>query len=258
MDLKFVKDKFVSFFEKLGEFYLFMFEVVKLIFKRPFRIKLVFDQIENIGVNSVFIVSLASLSVGMILALQIVYIMRMFRSEIMAGATVAMAYGREMAPVMTALMVIARNGSSMSAELGTMRVTEQIDAMKTMSVNPIHYLVVPRVIAAVVVFPFLTAFSNVVGVTGGYIVSVLMEKVNKGAFLEQMFWYTDPVDIYSGIMKSAVLGFIVSVICSYHGFYTTGGAKGVGESTTRAVVVSAIAILVADYFMSYLMVLFLY
>jgi phospholipid/cholesterol/gamma-HCH transport system permease protein len=146
----------------------------------------------------------------------------------------------------------------MSAELGTMRVTEQIDAMETMSVNPIHYLVVPRVYASVLMFPMLTALANVVGVAGAYAVAIWGLDVDSAAYLERMFRDVDPKDIISGIVKAAIMGFIVSVICTYYGYNASNGAKGVGESSTKAVVTASVSILVADYILASIMLALVY
>lgn len=241
-------------FEKLGRYYIFLASIFRWSLKSPRRIRLLFSYVEKIGVNSVPIITLTSMAVGMIFALQITQIMRIFRAEILVGATVAMTLGRELAPIMTTLMLIAKNGSAMAAELGTMRVTEQIDAMETMAVNPIHYLVVPVVFASILVFPVLTAISNLVGVFGTYIVAVKFLGVDSAGFFDRMYWLVDPVDIYSGLIKSAVMGFIVSSICCYCGYYTKNGAKGVGEATTTAVVTSSVSILIADYIMADIMI----
>ncbi len=240
-------------FETLGRFYIFLYDSIRWFFKPPYRFKLFWEQIEKIGVNSFPVIALSSLAIGMIFALQITYIMRLFRSEIMVGATVAITLGRELAPVITAMMLIAKNGSAMAAEIGTMRVTEQIDALETMAVNPIHYLVVPKIFASVITFPILTSIANIIGITGSYLVAVKLLKVDESGFFEIMYWYTDPADIYSGIIKSVFLGFIVAVICCYNGFNTKNGAKGVGKATTTAVVTSSVAILIADYILADIM-----
>ena len=194
----------------------------------------------------------------MIFALQITMLMAQFQAEAMVGAAVGLTLARELAPVITTLMLIAKNGSAMTAEIGTMKVTEQIDAMATMSVDPVHYLVVPRTVASVVVFPILTAMANVVGIIGSFVVAVMMMDVDRGAFFDQLFWFVNPVDVYSGLIKAAVMGFMMAVICSYFGFYSARGAKGVGEAATKAVVTSSVGILVADYVMADLMLKLLY
>ena len=249
---------FIPFLERLGAFSLFSFEVSKWLFRRPFRLYLLSEQMERIGVYSVPIIMLSSLAIGMIFSLQLGSFLTMFRAEMLVGAAVGKTMARELAPVVTTLMLIAKNGSAMTAELGTMRATEQIDALETMSVNPIQFLVVPKVLACVLSFPVLTALANVVGVAGSYIVSVVMRGVDAQGFLDQLYSYVNPVDVYSGFIKAAVMGFLVSLICCFYGFNASGGAKGVGEAATRAVVSSSVCILIADYVMSDIMLRVLY
>ncbi len=241
-----------------GLFARFFLDSLRWTFRKPFRWKLLLEQMEKIGVNSILVITLSSLTVGMIFSLESTYMMRMFQAETFVGAMVGMILGRELAPVMTALMLIAKNGSSMAAEIGTMKVTEQIDAMETMAVSPIHYLVVPRMLAAIIVFPLLTAIANVVGVIGAYFVAVQMEGVDGSRFMERLYYWVDPRDIYSGLIKAAVMGLIVTLISCFCGLMTKNGAKGVGESTTRAVVSSSVAILIADYILSDILIKLLF
>jgi phospholipid/cholesterol/gamma-HCH transport system permease protein len=222
-------------------------------FRRPFKFDYIFKQMEFIGVNSVLVVLITGVFTGMVLALQSHYGFRKFGAEGLVGATVALSMTRELGPVLTALMVTGRAGSAMAAELGTMRVTEQIDALVVMALNPIKYLVVPRVIASFIMLPILTIISDFVGVVGGYLVGVKLLGVNEGAFINKMVQYVDLQDIYNGLIKAAVFGVILSVVSCYKGFYTTGGAEGVGRSTTEAVVVSSVSILISDYVLTSLM-----
>jgi phospholipid/cholesterol/gamma-HCH transport system permease protein len=245
-------------FEFLGLFFVFLGMVFRNLVRRPFRARLIADQFEAIGVRSIPIIALSSAAIGMIFTLQITQLMAMFQAESMVGAAVGLTLARELAPVITTLMLIAKNGSAMTAELGTMKVTEQIDAMQTMSVDPQHYLVTPRVIASTIAFPVLTAMANVVGLLGSYIVAVGMLDVDPGGFLDQLYWFVEPADVASGLIKAAVMGFMMSVICSYYGFHSGKGAKGVGEAATSAVVASSVGILVADYIMADLMLKLLY
>jgi len=159
---------------------------------------------------------------------------------------------------MTALMLIAKNGSSMAAELGTMKVTEQIAAMETMAVNPIHYLVVPRMLASIVVYPLLTGLANILGVVGSYFVAVVLEGVDAARYWDRLYFWIDPKDIYSGLIKAAVFAIIVTTISCFYGLTTRNGAKGVGISTTRAVVSSSVAILIADYVLADILITMLY
>lgn len=239
--------------EKLGLFTLFLGEVLKWMFRPPFRTQLVIEQLEKIGVMSVPIILLSSLAIGMIFSLQLGNFLSLFGAEILAGAAVAKTMSRELAPVVTALMLIAKNGSAMTAELGTMRSSEQLDAMETMSVNPIQYLVVPRVIASAIVFPVLTGIANIVGVFGSYFISVMVRKVDAASFLDQLYSFMRPRDIGSGLIKAAVMGLMVSLICGFYGYHARGGSKGVGDAATRAVVTSSVGILIADYIMADIM-----
>ncbi len=246
--------KIVSKLESLGKFSLFLVEIVRWLFVPPFRFKEIFYYTEKIGVDSIAIVSLSTFTTGMIIGLQLVNILRLLGAEIYAGAGVAFSMSRELAPVITAIVLIAKNGSGMTAEIGSMKVTEQIDALETMTVNPLRYLVVPRLFASILVFPALTALANVVGILGGYVASVYIMQVNKVYYLKEMYFWVDPEDIWSGLIKAFVFGIIVTVICCFNGLNTKGGAKGVGDATTKAVVISTISILIADYFMTYLFI----
>ncbi len=228
------------------------------LFRRPFRWKLILDHMEKIGVNSLLIISLSSVTVGMIFSLQVTYIMRIFRGETFVGAMMGVTMGRELAPVMTALMLIAKNGSAMAAELGTMKVTNQIAAMETMAVSPIHYLVVPRLIATVIMCPVLTARAKVLGIVGSYFVAVVLEGVDSARFFDRLYFWVDPKDVYGGLIKAAVFAIIITTISCFYGLTTRQGAKGVGVSTTKAVVVSSVAVLVADYVLSDILISLLY
>jgi phospholipid/cholesterol/gamma-HCH transport system permease protein len=213
----------------------------------PFKLGYIFKQMEFIGVRSVFVIILTGVFTGMVLALQSYYGFRKFGSEGLVGATVALSMTRELGPVLTSLMVTGRAGSAMAAELGTMRVTEQIDALTVMALNPIKYLVTPRVIAAFLVLPVLTVIADFVGIIGGYLVGVKLLGINEGAYIDKMIKFVELNDIYNGLVKAAVFGVILSIISCYKGFYTQGGAEGVGRATTNAVVASSVTILVVDY-----------
>jgi len=241
-----------------GKFALFLVATLGWLFRRPFRLRLILDHMEKIGVNSLLIISLSSITVGMIFSLQVTYIMRIFRGETFVGAMMGITMGRELAPVMTALMLIAKNGSAMAAELGTMKVTEQIAAMETMAVSPIHYLVVPRLIASVFVYPALTGLANILGVIGSYFVAVVLEGVDAARYLDRLYFWVDPKDVYSGLIKAAVFGVIVTLVSCFYGLTARQGAKGVGISTTKAVVTSSVSVLVADYILSDILITLLY
>jgi phospholipid/cholesterol/gamma-HCH transport system permease protein len=213
----------------------------------PFRPELILAQMAAIGVGSTFIVGTTGFFTGMVFALQVTYAMSQFGAEGYVGGSVALSLARELAPVLTALMVIGRSGSAIATELGTMRVTEQIDAMDTMAVNPIQYLAVPRLIASVLMFPVLTMLFNGLGYAGGYLMGIFVSRIPPGPFIEHTRTMVEPQDVIHGLFKSLIFGGVVAIITCYRGYSAQGGAKGVGEGTTRAVVMSSIAILVVDY-----------
>ena len=244
---------FVAILEFLGDLSTFFARAVYLAVKPPFRPRNIFRQMEFIGVNSLLVVVITGLFTGMVLALQSSYGFRKFGAETSVGAVVALSMTRELGPVLTSLMVTGRAGSAMTAELATMRVTEQIDALRVMALNPIQYLVAPRMIASFIMLPVLTCISNFVGIVGGYIVGVKLLGINEGSFLSRIEKVLEFQDISNGLIKAAVFGVIMSVICCFKGFYTQGGAAGVGRATTEAVVASSVSILVADYVLTSLM-----
>jgi phospholipid/cholesterol/gamma-HCH transport system permease protein len=218
--------------------------------RRPFRVRVYFEAMEFVGYGSLLIVALVSLFVGMVFSLQSVSAFRQFQAEAFVGSTVALALTRELAPVFTSIVVAARAGAGMATELGAMRTTEQIDALTALAVNPIQFLVAPRVVAATVMVPMLTMLFNFVGMIGAYGVAVGLEHVDRGVFLENTRWFLDANDIFQGVAKSACFGLALSLISCRQGFYASGGAKGVGVATTRAVVASFVTILVLDYFLT--------
>lgn len=240
--------------EDLGRMILFAIEAAAWAFRPPFRPDLIIAQMAFIGVGSAFIVGATGLSAGMVFALQMNYALKQFAAEGYVGGSVAFSLARELAPIFTALMVTGRAGSAIATELGTMRVTEQIDAMESMAVNPIQYLVVPRIIAAVLMLPVLTMVFNAIGYAGGYVMGVYVARIPVGPFIEHTREFMDPGDIMHGLFKAVVFGFIVSIVTTWRGYAASGGAKGVGEGTTRAVVASSIAVLVADYVITFISV----
>ncbi len=240
--------------EDFGRMILFAFEAVAWAFRPPFRLELIVAQMAFIGVGSAFIVGATGVSAGMVFTLQMNYALKKFAAEGYVGGSTAFALARELSPVFTALMVTGRSGSAIATELGTMRVTEQIDAMESMAVNPIQYLVVPRIIASILMFPVLTMLFDALGYAGGYVVGVFVAGVPVGPFVQHTKDFMEAKDILHGLYKAVAFGAIVSVITTYRGYSAFGGAKGVGEGTTRAVVLSSIAVLVADYVITFLAV----
>lgn len=247
--------------ERLGKFSEGIIDTVGLIsimlsrglthaFTPPVKFRNIFRQMEFVGVQSLFVVVLTGFFTGGVLALQSFNALKRFGAESMVGPTVALSMARELGPVLAGLMVTGRAGSAMATELGTMRVTEQIDALETMAVNPVKYLVSPRLVAGILMFPVLTVITDFVGVLGGYMVGVKLLGINAGVYIGRTVDFVQFSDITMGLYKSIVFGLIATLIACYYGFYTTGGAEGVGKSATSSVVTGCILILISDYIMS--------
>jgi len=239
--------------EEMGRILILFISVLMWMVRPPLKLRLIFKQMEFVGVKSIFVVVLTGTFTGMVMALQGYYGFKMFNAESLVGSTVALGMTRELGPVLTALMVTARAGSAMAAELGTMRVTEQIDALSVMATNPVKHLIVPRIIAGVIMLPALTVVSDFMGILGGYFVGVPILHINQGAFIKNITKMVDLGDIYNGLTKAAFFGLILSLVGCYKGFNTTGGAEGVGKATTEAVVLASVLILISDYFLTAIM-----
>ncbi|MGE5174020.1 MAG: MlaE family ABC transporter permease [Betaproteobacteria bacterium] len=240
-------------FAQIGAVIIFLMQALRWTVSRPFYVKNVVKQMEQIGVNSVPVVLTTALSTGMVLAYQSYTGFKRFGAETLIGAVVSLSMTRELGPVLTGLMVAGRAGASIAAELGTMRVTEQIDALTTMATNPMKYLVVPRFVASTIMMFFLTALGMIIGITGGYFVGVKVLGTNPVTYINNSINNTEVSDIWYGLIKSLVFGAVVGIISCYKGFNTEGGAEGVGKATTGAVVVSCMLILILDYFLSALL-----
>lgn len=233
--------------EDFGQMLFFAGETVAWAFRPPWRPDQILTQMAFIGAGSAFIVGVTGTFAGMVFGLQMNYAMKQFAAEGYVGGSTAFALTRELAPVFTALMVTGRAGSAIATELGTMRVTEQLDAMESMAVSPIQYLVVPRVIASLIMFPVLTMLFNALGYGGAYLMGVFVAGIPVGPFIEHTREFLKVSDILHGLVKAVVFGGLVAIITTWRGYSATGGARGVGEGTTRAVVASSIAILLGDY-----------
>lgn len=240
----------IFIFKRMGGWTLFIGESLGWVVKKPFRIPNMIRQMEFIGVKSVPIITLTGVFVGAVFALQTGKAFATFHAESLVGATIGLSITREIGPVFTALMITARCCSSMAAELGTMRVTEQIDALHSMAVNPIHYLVVPRLIATTLMAPLLTALFAFVAVIGAYYVGVELLSIPAGPFMNKLYYYVDVDDFIGGLVKAGIFGFFISLISCYQGYKAKLGAAGVGRATTRAVVISSVTVLVSDYFLT--------
>ena len=228
-------------------YFVLTLRTVMWIIRPPYRVGELMKSMDFIGVQSIFIVSLTGIFSGMVLALQTTHSLRQFSAEGVVGSVVAISLTREISPVFAALMVTARAGSAMAAELGNMRVTEQIDALTTMSVSPVQYLLSPRLVANVLMLPLLCILYSCVGMLGAWLVAVDGLGVDPGVFVANIEKYLTMSDFSMGIIKSCVFGFLIATISCHQGYYTSGGARGVGIATTRAVVQSAVATLVANY-----------
>jgi phospholipid/cholesterol/gamma-HCH transport system permease protein len=242
-----------GFFEEMGRFFQMVGRIFAWTPRRPYDLRELFRQMVKVGFNSIPVVFLTAMFTGMVMALQMFTVLRRINAESFVGSGVSLSMVRELAPVLTGLIVSGRAGSAMGAELGTMRVTEQIDALEVMATDPVHYLVVPRVWASTIMLPLLVLMGNGVGILGGYLVAVILMGANPVTYTDRSFQFMDLNDVFSGLIKAAVFGFLLAAVGCQQGFYTSGGAEGVGRSTTAAVVVASIAILVADFFLTRLL-----
>jgi len=236
----------------LGRFSIFVWNSVLWLFRRPLRWRLVTDEMLFIGNESLFIVSLAAFFTGAVFAYQSWLAFVMVGTDSMVGATVSLALVREMAPVMTGLVVTGRAGAAMAAQIGNMRVTEQIDALEVMGISPKQFLVSPKLVAGTISLPLLTAIFGMVGNLGGYVVAVWICGVDPGIYISKLKYYMDPWDFYHGLIKAGFFGFLLTSIGCYQGYRAHNGAQGVGRAVNGAVVDSFIVILILDYFLSIL------
>src|SRR5574338_330312 len=239
--------------EQMGRMMLFVLSSFAWLTRPPFRFVQIVKQLHFICYKSTFVVVLTAAFTGMVLALQGYYTLRKFGSEGLLGSAVALSMIRELGPVLAALMVTARAGSAITAEIGIMRITEQIDALDTMAVNPLQYLIAPKLVAGLIGVPLLVAIFDVVGIYGGHLVGVDLLGVNAGSYWNSIEAAVEWKDVYGGILKSISFGLIVSWVCCYKGFHTKMSAEGLGTATTEAVVLSAVLILIWDYFLTSLL-----
>lgn len=235
--------------ESLGRFGAFLGEAIVVSATPPFKVRAFLDRIHYIGFRSLLIIVLTGAFTGMVLGLQLFLTLSRFGSEAFLGPAVALAIIRELGPVLSALIVTGRAGSALTAELGIMRITEQIDALTVMALNPIRYLVVPSILAGVVTFPMMTALFDVVGIFGGYLVGVKLLGLSQGTYFGEMQTFVRMDDIMTGFWKSLSFGIVVTWVAAYKGFHVGHGAEGVARATTQAVVLASVLILVWDYFM---------
>lgn len=240
---------FRVFLTALGAHLLLLVDAAVWLFRRPFRPRLFFDQMEYIGVGSLPIVLLVGFFSGAVSALQAINALSIFDQSRWVGVMVGVSLAEELAPVFAGLMIAARAGSGMATELGSMRITEQIDALTTFAVNPVQYLVTPRLIASTVMVPVLTMAFNLIGLFGAYIVSILVHELDIGQVTGLFTYWVDIRHYVKGLCKAAVFGLALALTACYQGFNVRGGAKEVGLATTRSVVAGSVSILVLDYFL---------
>jgi len=242
-----------------GEHILLLVRAVLWLFRRPLRPRLFFDQMEFVGVGSLPIIMLVGFFTGAVTALQAILALSLFEQQRYVGFGVGISLARELAPVFTALMITARAGSGMATELASMRITEQVDALTTFAVNPVQYLVTPRLVASAIMLPVMSMVFNVVGLIGVYVIAIISYHIDLGQVLELFRHGVDPIDYVEGLIKAFFFGITMATCACYQGFNVRGGAKEVGLATTRAVVSTSVTVLVLDYFLIQIMnVLFPY
>lgn len=240
----------IRFSESLGHIIILFYHLLRQLLHPPFELRNSFKQMLEIGVKSLPVVLITAVFTGMVFALQTYTGFKRFGAEALVGTVVALSMTRELGPVLTGLIVAGRAGAAMAAELGTMRVTEQIDALETLATNPIKYLIVPRFIAGVFMLPALSTIADITGIIGGYFITVGIFETSSIVYWKRTWDYLEVSDIYNGLIKACFFGASISLISCYKGFYTSGGAEGVGRATTGAVVLSSMTILISDYFLS--------
>src|SRR6478672_5966850 len=237
----------------MGRMLLFLLSAFAWVFRPPTRFRLIIENIRSIGVDSLSVVLLSGAFTGMVLGLQGYYSLRKFNAESFLGSAVALSLLRELGPVLSAFMVTGRTGSAMAAEIGSMKVTEQIDALYSMAINPIQYLISPRIIAGLISMPLLTAIFDVVAIYGAYLVGVELLGVSSGSYFAGMEASVVFQDVWSGLLKSVSFGLIITWVCCYKGFNAPPMATGVGQATTESVVLCFVMILVWNYIMTSVM-----
>lgn len=241
---------FIAFLASVGRLALFMAEALAMGIRPPYYPRQIWRQMVEIGYYSLPVTGLTAVFTGMVLALQSYSGFSRFNAESSIATVVVLSITRELGPVLAGLMVAGRIGAAFAAEIGTMRVTEQIDALTTLSTNPMRYLVFPRLLSGLLMLPCLVIVADIIGVFGGYIVSIHKLGFAPGPYLTSTFDFLKKVDVISGLVKAAAFGFIIALMGCYHGYHSKGGAQGVGAATTNAVVSASILILLTNYFIT--------
>ena len=248
--LSYIKKSFIiifTFFYTIGEIIDFLIDCIKFALTEKFYFNIFLKQFVKIGFNSLPVVGLTSIFTGMVLALQSYTGFSRFSAESAIPNVVVLSITRELAPVLAGLMVAGRSGAAIAAEIGTMKVTEQIDALRTLSTNPFNYLIIPRILAGIISLPILVFIGDIIGVMGGYLICVNLLNFNPTVYLQNTYNFVQFIDVFSGLVKASVFGFLITFMGCYHGFNAKGGAQGVGQSTTYSVVSSSILILLMNY-----------
>lgn len=251
-----VSQKTIEFFSTAGAVIIFFAQSSRLAFKRPYRFEEIVKHLEFVGNKSILIICLTGSFTGMAMAYQIYLGFKLVNAVNLVGPTVGLGITRELGPVLTGLIVSARAGGAMAARLGTMRVNEQIDALEVMGVDPKQYLIAPRIVAALIAMPLLCGVFDFVAMAGAYLLCVKLLQLDEAIFWDKIQLWLNPRDINEGLVKAAVFGVIFAAICTYRGFHTTGGAKGVGEATNGGVVNSMVLVIIVNFFMTNLIRLY--
>ena len=242
--------RILSFAHYMGELTVFAFSALRHLFRKPLFFSLIVRQIMEIGVRSFPLVAISSLAIGIVLSMHSIHLLRQFGAVHYVAAAVGLSVVKELGPVITALMVAGRAGSGISAEIGSMRVTRQIDALQVLAVNPMKYLVLTRIIACMIAVPLLAAFADLLGITGGLLMGITRGGISPGLYLDITFEFVEMIDLIPGLMKAAFFGLVIGVVSTFGGFHARGGTTGVGRATTRTVVVTSLMIFISDVFLS--------
>jgi phospholipid/cholesterol/gamma-HCH transport system permease protein len=240
----------ISFCTELGKFSLFLYNALRASFRLRISLKKVCSHMNTIGIHSLAISIITGTFAGAVLAYQMHEGFKKFGGQNLLGAIVALSMIRELGPVLTGLMVTGRAGSSIAAEIGTMRISEQLDALKTLGIDPFQYLIIPRIIGATCIMPFLTIFSMFAGIVGGYVVALCALGIPPDAYISHIKELVTPFDVVGGAIKGAIFGFIFSTVGCYQGYHARDGARGVGMATTQSVVMGSIIIIISNYFLA--------
>lgn len=242
-----------SIIEKLGDVGLLTWRAFRGSFTRPFETRNFILQLEEIGVRSLPVISLTAAFGGLVFGLQTYVGFHRYiggGTEAYGGPIISLGLVKELIPIFVGLMISGRVGSAMTAEIGTMKITEQVDALSCLGADPVRYLVVPRMLASVIMVPCLTLYGDIIGILGGYFYNVVLMRVNQVVYLRNTLTYMEVWDVFSGLIKAAIFGAVIAIVGCWQGLNAEGGAAGVGEATTRTVVISSIAILILNFFLS--------